>query len=429
MKVHLDTGVITNFQKVDFTDKERALYGISTDQKFFIKIELRETPKKLHNLRSEAQIIKYLNDKGSRTCPKLHAVSSCSGAELLRAFSVQLDGKLDVALDQDFPYMVTAACDRFSTIYTPDIAMAIIEQKKLGVWNGDITPGDILVDKKTNCIKIVDYDQAVMLDEHKINMPNLAYFEWLDSHAQERFGRFDQDNFLYNIENVDFETHFLHFFEGNCFNIGMTYLFKSQETTMNKNKIYHSFRTPDVFAQGERTLDDRRQFLDEIEFSKNERVLDIGCNAGLLCHYLQDRGCDVWGIDIDPSVIDGAKILANITNKEGLNFECHDIDNGGPIGHFDTIFLFSVIHHTANIHQNAARIAKFCNRIVIECRQKEHGAKPVGDTWVSTTVWEHENVESLIAGLENLFPGFRHSKTIGQGDRDRYMFEFIKEPT
>ena len=118
-------------------------------------------------------------------------------------------------------------------------------------------------------------------------------------------------------------------------------------------------------------------------------------------------------------MIAGAQILANIAGKPDIEFNCLDLDNGGLIGRFDTVFLFSVIHHTKNMVQNAAQIAKNCNRIIIECRLSERGAKPVNGTWVETSVWQHDTVEELISGLEVLFPGFHHAATLGQGDRDR----------
>ena len=229
------------------------------------------------------------------------------------------------------------------------------------------------------------------------------------------------------FHNFEWETHFKPFFVDGSLDIGATYLFKNSETTLRESKIYHTFQNADFHAKGERSFDDRVDLLDQIDFEPGERVLDIGCNAGLLCHYLLDRGCDVTGIDIDPAIIDGAKIIANIMGKTGITFECLDIDNGGPLGYFDTVMLFSVIHHTRDIHKNAARIAKFCKRIVIETRLKESGAKPVDGKWIGTTVWKHETLDDLIKGLEFLFPGHKHTRTLGQGDRDRYVMILEKQ--
>ncbi|MBT3558135.1 MAG: class I SAM-dependent methyltransferase [Rhodospirillales bacterium] len=442
MDITLASGILAKFSEIKFTDNMDCLVSTSVDKQFFVKIEIqkpRDERRKIHDLEQEAGILKHLNDGNCRTCVKLLLFAKLTGEDLsakLADVEIGLQDNVDPDVDTDFELkpnneyslMITEAVTFMPTIYTPDIAMAVIEQKKLGVWNGDLTVADIRVDSKTNCIKLVDYDQAIMLTDEQISMPNLAFFKWIDEEAIEKWAHFGMTSFLYNL-NADWDTHFAAFFDGDCFNVGATHLFQSQETTLNKGKIYHSFRTEDIYADGERTLDDRRQFLDRIEFDKGERVLDVGCNAGLLCHYLEERGCDVWGIDIDESVIEGAQILANIVGKPNINFQCHDLDNGGPIGYFDTILLFSVIHHTANIRQNAERIAKFCDRIIIECRTQENGAKPVDGKWIQTTVWQHEDLDSLTNGLENLFPDFKFIRVLGQGDRDRYVLEFIKVST
>lgn len=440
MQVTLTSGVVANFPSLKPTEgiiydkgavrppeveNWESLVGISADKQFFMKVEFKKSDRKNFDLHGEAAIIRHLNERNCRTCTKLWLIRDYAGEELTEKLAGQVDDRIVFESGKSYAVMVTEAIESMTPIYTPDLTMAIIEQKKLGVWNGDITPQDVRMDPKTKCIKLIDYDQAEMLDDQKMNMPTLDFIKWIDDLAVKRWGKYEMTGFLFNMK-TEWDTHFGHFFDGDSFNLAATHLFQSQETTLNTGKIYHSFRTDDVYAQGERTLDDRKQFLDRIEFEDGERVLDVGCNAGLLCHYLDDRGCDVWGIDIDPSVIEGAQILANITGRPDINFQCHDVDNGGPIGYFDTILLFSVIHHTANIHENAERIAKLCDRIIIECRLRESGAKPIDGQWIQTTVWEHDNLESLTAGLEVLFPKFKFARVLGQGDRDRYVMEFIK---
>ena len=428
MQLKLDSGIIATFNKISINESQHCLWGISADGRYCAKIELGEWQSKENNLDGEARILKHLMDKGCMTSPPLLGHNTVETAEILPSLtkmSLTLSSKVGDVLT----YIIVPAYTQLSGIYTPDVLMAIVEQKKLGVWHGDILAEHIYTDPRTNCIKLIDYDQAIMLDDEKINMPNHEYFDWLNIDAKERFGKYGKTLWHRDISNIKWDVHFAPFFhEDGAINLGNTFLFKSQETTMNESKIYHSFSTTDIYAEGERSLDSRREALDKIDFEPGETVLDVGCNAGLLTHYLRERGCQPWGIDIDPAVIAGAKLIANVMGKEGLEFECLDIDNGGPMGHFDTILMFSVIHHTKYIQDNAARISKFCKRIILECRRHESGAKPDGSSnWHGTTHWKHETVEDLIVGLEVLFPGFKHAKTHGQGDRDRYLFEFIKE--
>lgn len=425
MELKLDSGIIATFKEMKINDSEHCLWGISVDGRYCAKIELGEWLTKENNLEGEVAIMRHLNAQGCMTAPEVLGFSTVTKTELQEHLDT-VNIVLAEQVTDILRYMIVPAYIIPPYVYTPDILMAVVEQKKLGVWHGDIHPEHIMIDPRTNCIKLIDYDQAIFLDEETRNMPTLEYFKFLDEDTSKRFGQYNKRAWWTDIGAVQWETHFEPFMRDGAVNLGSTFLFKSQETTLDANKIYHTFSTPDIYADGERTLDDRIENLDKVTFEPGERVLDIGCNAGLLTHYLLGRGCAPWGIDIDPAIIDGARIIANIMGKDGLEFECLDIDNGGPMGHFDTIMLFSVIHHTRFIQANTARIAKFCKRLIIECRALENGAKPDGESWSNTTNWKHDNVESLIAGLETMFPGFKHSQTFGQGDRDRYMFELLK---
>jgi len=365
MEIKLACGIVTTFSFLNIHQSKSKFDAHSADSKYRLKIKLTKRTDQLNSLSEEAEIIRFLNRKNCQTCPRLMLEATISGAELIANFPQQLAAVEYVDAGTEYRFIVTEAYTQMNPVNTADLSMAIIEQKKLGVWIGQINIEDSLVDKRTNCIILYNYEQAMYLDNEKINMPNAAYFGWLDENTRERFSHLGMSTFTHGL-NVMFETHFKPFFDGDRFNIARTGLVTSQETTLNPNKKYHSFVSDDVYAEGERTLDNRKALLDQIEFMPGERVLDVGCNAGLLCHYLDERGCDTWGIDIDASVIIGAQIIYNIIGKPNIGFECHDIDNGGPIGYFDTICLFSVIHHTANIVRNSARISKVCKHLIIE---------------------------------------------------------------
>ncbi|MEQ8664774.1 MAG: class I SAM-dependent methyltransferase [Rhodospirillales bacterium] len=426
MRVELDSGIVANFPRVSLSQTRDGCHGISDDGLYSVKVQFGRFENKENDLEREVEIMRYLESRGCVTCPEVLGYGEIDKEALIETLEKnQINLATEIEADK-FRYLVMPAYTALETIYTPDISMAIIEQKKLGVWQGDISSDHILTDPRTSCIKLVDYDQAIYLTDEQRDMPNLEYFHFIDEEQRERFKMYNVSGWMREFSNISWDTHFAHLFDGDSFDIGSTHLFRSSETTLNESKIYHSFQTPDVHAKGERSINERRELLDELDFDAGETVLDIGCNAGLLCHYLNERGCQVWGIDIDPSIIEGARILANILGKEGIEFECLDIDNGGPLGYFDTVMLFSVIHHTRHINRNAARIAKLCKRIIIEARLTERGAKPVDGKWIQTTVWQHEDLDSLIRGLEALFPGFSHHETIGQGDRGRYVMEFRK---
>lgn len=425
MDVKFANGLSTTFLEKRVRNSLMGMYGISEDRQYAVKFEFLTDPEKKHDLRREAGIIKMLNDRKCRTCVELVHFAEIPGEALVEHFPSTVALALEFDVERSYPMMITRAYTKMVPVYTQDLTMAIIEQKKLGVWNGDITVDDILLDTRENCIKLVDYDQAVLLDDEKIQMGNTEFFDWLDEDAASRHPGQDVSTFIHNLD-VTRETHIAPFFDGDSFNIGRTLLFSAPETSSHDNKIDQSFRTRDVHAVAGASFDDCIELLDKLDFFPGEQVLDVGCNAGLLCHYLFDRGCTVHGIDIDPQVIAGAKILANIADKPDIEFSQFTLDNSGLIGHFDTVLLFSIIHRTRRVVETAGQIAKICNRIVIKCRLSERGEKPDKGVWVEASMWQHETVAELIAALEILFPGFHHCATLGQIDDEQYMLELKK---
>ncbi len=176
---------------------------------------------------------------------------------------------------------------------------------------------------------------------------------------------------------------------------------------------------------GARGITARRKVLDGIEFKPDEKVLDVGCNMGLLSHYLYDRGCKVTGIDMDESVIISDRILVNILGKK-VEFQTLDLDEGKIEEHYDTICLFSVLHHFENIESVAENISQKCDRIILECRLVEYGSKPVDGNWYATSKWVFNSPQELIKFCENIFKGFVFSQDYGKVDRDRNVLVFNK---
>ena len=80
----------------------------------------------------------------------------------------------------------------------------------------------------------------------------------------------------------------------------------------------------------------------------NQRILDIGCATGSLCHALHHEGHQAVGIDIDQAIVDKAKGK----NPEGPHFEAMDmltIDGHFEPAYFDQILCFdNTLAHLPN---------------------------------------------------------------------------------
>jgi 2-polyprenyl-3-methyl-5-hydroxy-6-metoxy-1,4-benzoquinol methylase len=364
----------------------------------------------------------HLNQRGCVSCPQVYVYGTIGAEDLLPHLNAEQRTVVGAAGKDEFPFIVEEYLKCGTTLNLADMILSMIEQKNLGVYHGDPRPENFRVDEDLGICYFIDYDQAEILDDKVMDSDNLDFFKWCDTRAQEKYGFL---TFLNYFPTLNFDQHFMRYFRDSSFNMGATTIFSRQQTTLAECGIYHSLRGDTIFSDGERDISDRRALLDAISFDPGERVLDVGCNAGLVSMYLRDRGCEVTGIDLDQSIIYGARFVANILRKD-IRYGCVDLDVDGIPGEFDTVMLFSVIHHTRNMADNAAQIAASCKRILIECRLKEIGAKPEDGVWNATSKWEYATVEDLIAGLENLFPGFKLAKNHGQGDRQRFLLELVK---
>ncbi len=418
----LSLGTDSVFTEFDCHSGGMVLIGTCTRQKYFAKIELFHHPNKSNTLEQEAKIMAHLNERGCVSCPQAYAYGTIGAEDLLPYLDEEQKIIVRAVGKDDFPFIVQDYVKTGTNLNLADMILSMIEQKSLGVYHADPRPDNLRIDEDSGICYLIDYDQAEFLDEDTMNMDNSSFFKWCDNRAKEKYGF---STFLNYFPNLSFDEHFMRYFRDGSFNIGTTTIFSRQQTTLAQCGIYHSLRGETIFSDGERDISDRRKLLDAVTFEPGERLLDVGCNAGLVSVYLHDRGCRVTGIDLDRSIIYGARFVANILRKD-IRYGCVDLDVDELPGEFDTVTLFSVLHHTRNVAENAARIAASCRRILIECRLKEVGAKPEDGVWSATSTWQYETVADLIAGLERLFPGFKLATNHGQGDRERFLLEFVK---
>ncbi|MBL7145177.1 MAG: glycosyltransferase, partial [Phycisphaerae bacterium] len=401
-KEHLETQIVVD--GLIFTNVKRTKHlnnSVGFNDKYIIKIEHEKHPLKLRSLQDEIEIIKHLNSRECVSCPRLLSEGSLKTGER---------------------YFIQERVEHQRGFNTADMLFSILEQKNFGICEGDLKRENLIFDSNSVCY-IIDYDQAIY-DERFVRMGNVEYLDWFAQFFADRWKRFGHTDF-YKWGGYD-KNEIFGLFKNDSFNLTATTLFKEQVTTDTKSGIYHTLRTDKVYIDGARDLNPRLSALNTIEFKKGESILDVGCNMGLLGHYLHDRGCRVTGIDMDGKIIIGAKMVANILNKD-IQFKYLDLDTEKIETNYDTICLFSVIHHVKNFKQITENIAQTCNRIILECKLKEHGSKPIGGNWTDTSGWEFNSLQELVRYFEVVFKGFKFQDFHGKVDRDREIISFAKK--
>ena len=125
----------------------------------------------------------------------------------------------------------------------------------------------------------------------------------------------------------------------------------------------------ECFAQG--TIGECDFIEKEINYSKNVRILDIGCGTGRHSIELAKRGYAVVGIDLSESLLKRAKEKASEQNLQ-IVFQKHDARNLPFLHEFDLVImlcegafpLMETDEMNFQILQNAANILKSKGKII-----------------------------------------------------------------
>src|SRR5204863_1373623 len=122
-------------------------------------------------------------------------------------------------------------------------------------------------------------------------------------------------------------------------------------------------------------------------------------------HYLDDRGANPTGVELDPHTVTAATLIARMAGRD-IEYQRVDLDEDPLNTTWDTVVLLSVLHHCRRPEAAAAKIARACRRVIIECRLVERGKKPQAGRWQQSAEWQFADVESLVRYLESIFEGF-----------------------
>lgn len=402
-----------------FNKRKNCLIGSDLNKKYFIKIEINSPASKRNNIKKEYEIIKKLNNSGCQTAPVAYEFGSLDKNYIIDKISANHE----IITKESYQYIVQEYIPNKEEYTLADVIFTMIEQKNLGVYQGDVKPDNIRYSEEKDICYFVDYDQAIILTKDLCNLRTDNFLRFCD--------KFD----LATYKIGDWLRHFNRFNRSDLsriisfgkLDLSNVKLFNKQNTTNTTNGFYHTLDKKDIFLHANRDLKARSKIIDNIELFNGEKVLDVGCNTGLLSEYLYSRGCNVHGFDIDQRIITACKMISNICGKD-INYFSANLDEIDVLDTYDTIFLFSVFHHTKNYEKNAIKITNSCNRIIIETRPHERGSQPNDKgVWSVISGWNFNNVEELILYLHGIFIGFKLKENYGLCDKNRFILEFVRE--
>jgi SAM-dependent methyltransferase len=98
---------------------------------------------------------------------------------------------------------------------------------------------------------------------------------------------------------------------------------------------------------------------DLVEPRPGDRILDLGCAAGAITHFVSGFGCDVVGVDSEPRAIEHARSLF-----PGLRFELADVaDLPFDAGSFDKAVAADLVEHLPDDTFRA--MLEECRRVLV----------------------------------------------------------------
>ena len=364
---------------------------IIIDEEVVTKIERYVHNKKRNGIEREWMILKDLESKGSMVSPvPIEFGTLPSGNNYLMMQRLKNVGMVENEYD---------------------IMFSILCLKGLGYIHGEYKKDNMSFEDGCRCV-FINFDQSLECD---MKMPMESFIHKIIKTNK-------------NKSNPLRYEKIIKMFSSGRLELSKTTIFQKGVSTKTNNGIYYPVFTSNLFIDGEQEIDRQIGVLSDISFISNERVLDIGCNTGLLVRYLINRGClQVDGYEISKEHSIAGQMINNSCSIFNSRIYNKDITKEKIDKQYDTVMLFSVLHHLSSFsHPIKEILGCGCKRIIIESRLVEQGMVYDGSSWKKTNKWVFKKLEDLIEYLEKMFVGFKLNKNYGLVDRNRYILEFVR---
>lgn len=144
-----------------------------------------------------------------------------------------------------------------------------------------------------------------------------------------------QADYFLTKDNYDFRR---------CSKCGLVFLASIPDEVDLKKNIYSKqsgYQSNKIIdLEREKLSDNQKKIVEYIIMSgRGKKVLDIGCSSGRLIYYLKKKGCDVYGIELNP-------VTAEIALNNKLNVFNGSLNESNlPAGSFDFVIMGDLIEH------------------------------------------------------------------------------------
>lgn len=119
---------------------------------------------------------------------------------------------------------------------------------------------------------------------------------------------------------------------------------KGYANALGDSSYYHSFRVNTRL----------KKLLNSVDIKKDNRILDIGCNIGIVAKYMMKYCDSVFGIDGNEAAVQ----IANHPNIRHMNALSMDFEDNS----FDTIIIMDVIEHIPDTDKLVREVSRVLSK-------------------------------------------------------------------